>query len=389
MLILYLYSYMKAKPKIAIFHAFFDIRGGAEELVFNLRNHLQADLYCGGINWELNNNHNADYFNRKLFDPHYRFSFLHHDSRYPLFKYLKRVWFVRCSRRLSILEHYDVVIVSGNVAFLQTRLKRKGVKLITYCNSPPRKCTDMEQSFVASLPWIARPFFRLIARWARYQYTQDILKSDVIIANSHNIVDRLQSYLGVQADTVIFPPVTTSSFKYISTGDYFISYARLEEIKRITLIVEAFAQMPEQKLIICSSGTLEPWVLEQIRTRKLQNIMFKGRVDDQELRSLVGNCLAGITIPINEDAGMTQCELMAAGKPVIGVAEGGLLETVIDGKTGVLIPAEPTVEDVIQAVQGMTAKKAISMRQACEIQAQKFDEKEFYLKIDQVIASVL
>jgi glycosyltransferase involved in cell wall biosynthesis len=50
--------------------------------------------------------------------------------------------------------------------------------------------------------------------------------------------------------------------------------------------------------------------------------------------------MATLYVPHAEDFGMSPVESMSAGKPVIGVAEGGLLETMIHGETGILIPSE-------------------------------------------------
>ena len=74
---------------------------------------------------------------------------------------------------------------------------------------------------------------------------------------------------------------------------------------------------------------------------------------------------------------MSPLESMAAGKPVIGVAEGGLLETVVDGETGTLLPTPPTAEALIDAVQQLDASAAFSMRSACEARAAEFNQSTF------------
>ena len=78
---------------------------------------------------------------------------------------------------------------------------------------------------------------------------------------------------------------------------------------------------------------------------------------------------------------MSPVEAMSAGKPVIGVAEGGLLETVVDGETGILVAAPPTVESVVDAVNRMTAQRALAMREACEARARLFSKALFLEKM--------
>jgi len=102
---------------------------------------------------------------------------------------------------------------------------------------------------------------------------------------------------------------------------------------------------------------------------------------------LIGRAIATIYIPIDEDFGMTPVESMAAGKPVIGSAEGGLLETVIDGKTGLLVK-EVTAQSIQQAVNTMTLEFAASLRTNCEMQARKFSQDIFLSQMKKVIESV-
>jgi len=99
---------------------------------------------------------------------------------------------------------------------------------------------------------------------------------------------------------------------------------------------------------------------------------------------LIGKAIATIYIPIEEDFGMSPVESMAAGKPVIGVAEGGLLETVVNGETGVLIE-NVSVDAVVEAVFVMSKDKALTMRAACENRAQLFRTEVFLEKMREVV----
>ena len=92
---------------------------------------------------------------------------------------------------------------------------------------------------------------------------------------------------------------------------------------------------------------------------------------------LLGECIATIYIPRDEDFGMSPVESMAAGKPVLGVNEGGLLETIVHEQTGYLIAANPEVEDVIDGLRFLDQKKSLSLRENCFKQAKKFDRNIF------------
>lgn len=378
---------MNNKPRIAILHAFFRPKGGGENFTFDLRNHLKADLFAGGVDVDIwsPDKVGKDSFVTNLYDPEYKLTYLHKESNLPVWRKIKRQLYFKFSPKIKELNNYDIVFFSGNIAGVAGRLNPK-VKKIMYCHTPPRPFTDRLEERLKKAPKWKRPWMKQFARWVRVEYRKELDHMDVILTNSENIQKRLKQFIGHDSQ-VVYPPVKTNRFQYLSQGDYFLSYGRLEDLKRMRLIVETFAQNPDKKLVICSTGPLKDWIQQQIKERNLTNITFEGLVSDERLAELVGNCLAGIYIPVQEDFGIIQCELMAAGKPVIGVQEGGLLETVIDGKTGILIPSNPDIKDLTKAIDELTPKKALAMKPACIQQAKKFDESVFYTQVNKIISN--
>jgi glycosyltransferase involved in cell wall biosynthesis len=59
-------------------------------------------------------------------------------------------------------------------------------------------------------------------------------------------------------------------------------------------------------------------------------------------------------IPVDEDFGMSPVESMACGTPVIGANDGGLKESIIDGKTGILIHPECTPKHITEAIKKLS-----------------------------------
>ncbi len=374
------------KLKYAIIHAFFVVKGGGEKLILHIRDHYKADLFTGALDTKIwdRNNMESDSFSKQLFSGLGKFVYLHEDSKIPIWRKIQRQLAFLLSSKLEELKNYDVVIFSGNIGIVPFRLRNSKTKLVAYCHTPPRPFTDQLESNIQKNPFLFRPFIKLFAALVVWQYKQDMLKMDLIISNSENTQKRLKDFVGIDSE-VIFPAVETDRFKFLGQEDYYVSYSRLEPLKRTEMIIEAFARMPDKKLIICSTGPLKEWVKNTIQERNLTNIVFEGLVTDERLNQLVGNCIAGITIPINEDAGITQCEIMSAGKPVIGVAEGALIDTIIDGETGILIPANPKVEDLMEAIQEMTPEKALSMKEASRQQSLQFSSANFFEKMDSLI----
>lgn len=373
----------KSNIKIAIFHAFLKNKGGAEFLILDMARYTNADLFVGGIRSDIFNKNFTDYFSHTIFTQLPHFYSLHEDGRIPILLHIKRQLNFLFNPMIAKLGEYDVVIFSGNIFWVPQRLKRinSKTKIITYCNTPPRPFTDQEERIKISLHPVLRVVYSWFARFIRKIYSDSLKKSDIIIANSNNIKNRVKHYLNIETE-VIYPPIKTRRFSFISFGDFYLSYSRLEDMKRIKHILEAFKIKKDLKLVICSSGPLKEWVQNFIKSNNLTNIEFKGFVTDEELAHLVGTCKAGITIPIEEDAGITQCEIMSAGKPVVGVAEGGLLETVLHKKTGYLINANPNVEDLVNGIEWVEKANLGKMKDDCILQAKKFDEQVFFDKLD-------
>lgn len=383
----------KKKFNLAIFHAFFTHKGGGEKFVFSLRNHFNADLFASAVDFKNYKPDDSDSFSKELFDENYKFEYLHKDCGNSPIRLLKRLFYFLFSQKIKHLLKYDIVLFSGNVLFIQRRLRKlignnRTPKLVMYCHTPPRKLTDQFENFIGRAPLGFKTVFRTGGKFVLRRYIKDLKQMDLVFTNSANTQKRLLDFTGINS-IILTPPVNTGKFKFISQGDYYLSYARLDTDKRIPLILDAFEKMADKKLIICSTGPLQLQVAETIKKRNLTNVIYEGLVTDARLYDLVGNCFAGIYIPVNEDFGITQIEIMAAGKPVIGVKEGGLLETVIDGKTGVLINANPLPDDLVNAVRTLTPETALAMREDAVRQAQKYDSGIFLHKIEVKLKKLL
>jgi Glycosyltransferase len=129
----------------------------------------------------------------------------------------------------------------------------------------------------------------------------------------------------------------------------------------------------------CRSTLEDPTETEKLKklAANCDNIRFTGWLEETELLDLLGNCLATIYIPEDEDFGMTPVESMAAGKPVIASHQGGIKETVINQETGVFIGEQSLKEQLSKTVHSFTANKVAAMRTACEHRAEDFNQQRF------------
>ncbi len=285
------------------------------------------------------------------------------------------------ANKTTFLDDYDLAVYSGFYAPLAVQKHLSG-KNIYYCHTPPRFIYDQRDFYLSQIPFWQRPLLKGLINYLQPRYEAAVREMDVIVTNSKNVQARIKQFLGYDSE-VIYPPCEIERFRNRGQEDFYLSTARLDPLKKVDLVVQAFLSMPEKKLVVISEGS------ESLKIRKVaqlaQNITVLGRVSEEKLIDLMGRCIATIYIPRDEDFGMSPVESMAAGKPVIGVAQGGLLESISDGTTGILMRPNHGLEDFIQTVKNLTPEAALSMRTACEERAQMFRKEIFVDKMKAIL----
>jgi D-inositol-3-phosphate glycosyltransferase len=127
-----------------------------------------------------------------------------------------------------------------------------------------------------------------------------------------------------------------------------VSVGRLVPRKGFGVVVEALAGLPDTELVIVGAeeGTDDAQP-EQARLRELaarhgvaDRVHFAGQVRRAAMPALLRSADAVVCAPWYEPFGLVPLEAMACGVPVVGTAVGGLLDTVVDGVTGTLVPAQ-------------------------------------------------
>jgi len=352
-----------------ILHDEFAFKGGGERLVQILCRDLKVDLAFGYRNKKT---FNLDELSNNLIN-------LESESKLPAWRTIKRLHTFR--NKTNFLKKYKNVVYTGQNSSLAVSNHSEG-KNIYYCFTPPRSMYHLKESHLASQTPLER--LRHVLYNAFYQplYENAIRKMDVILADSKNVQNRIHKFLDLES-TVIYPPCDVDKFCWLSQGDYYLSTARLTPHKRVDIIIQAFTKLPQKQLIIASTGPDEKR-LKQL-AEGFDNIQFTGDINDKELKNLIGNAIATIYIPIDEDFGISAVESMAAGKPVIGSGEGGLLETVVHGQTGWLLSPNPSAEELIQILSTVNPELAKSMRADCETRAKIFCTENFIEKMRGII----
>ncbi len=363
------------EPSTALVYDFMLVPGGAEQLSLHvLERHPAWRLVAGAAQ--------TDAFEHTPV-PWQRVDVLGRRVAHPALQALATLR--AFERRGALLTNFERVLFSGVYAPVGV-MHRPGRHNVYYCHTPPRFAYDLEDWYLERASAWQRPALRRLAAHVRDRYEWALGQMQRIAANSHNVADRLHRYLGVEDVRVIHPPVDTETWRWIEAGDYYLSNARLEPYKRVEWAVRAFMEMPDRKLVVASGGS-QLGALRELADG-CANIRFTGWTSPGELRELVGRCIATVYLARDEDFGMAPVESMAAGKPVIGVDEGGLRETVVHGETGWLVdPGNgESVESLVDAVQHLDDRRALAMRQACERRAQDFRSEVFDAALDRFVA---
>lgn len=222
------------------------------------------------------------------------------------------------------------------------------------------------------------------AKFLAYQSTnrQNLRHVERIFANSRHIQAKLRTKYG-RSSEVVYPAVRAERYRFAESGDFWLSINRLVPLKRVEMQLEAFAALPDERLVILGAAQDEGY-RRFLESRAPGNVEFRGVVDDAEKARLLATCRGFVFTAADEDFGMAVAEAMAAGKPVIVPDEGGCRETVEDGVHGARI-AGITAEKVRRAVMEISPHAA-SYRDACREQAERFSVDPF---ADRIAAAVL
>jgi glycosyltransferase involved in cell wall biosynthesis len=241
-------------------------------------------------------------------------------------------------RALSPL-HEEVVVSSSSGWAHGIRTDPSSTHLV-YCHTPARWLYETEAYVPSALArTLGSPLLAALRRWDR----RAAARADLYLANSEHVSRRIRAAYGIES-RILHPPVRTDGIDPSPRGERLLVISRLLAYKRVDLVVEA-ATRARLGLDVVGTGP----ALADLRARAGPSVAFHGRVEEGTLRGLLAGCRA-LCFPGSEDFGIVPVEANAAGKPVIAFAEGGVLETQVEGKTATFF-REPTSEAALDAIR--------------------------------------
>jgi glycosyltransferase involved in cell wall biosynthesis len=219
---------------------------------------------------------------------------------------------------------------------------------LCYCCTPMRYAWDLYHQYACDAgiqKGIKGRLAQLFLHYLRIWDHQSSSRVDGFSAISNYVAKRIRKTYGREA-AVIYPPVDTEFYQPgKGKEEFYLAASRFVPYKKIDLIVEAFAGMPEKRLVVIGDGPDR----EKIRAKAAKNVELIGYQPSASLRSYLQRAKAFLFAPI-EDFGILPVEAQACGTPVIAHGRGGALETIVAGKTGEFF-GEQTAQSIRDAVE--------------------------------------
>jgi glycosyltransferase involved in cell wall biosynthesis len=237
--------------------------------------------------------------------------------------------FPMTARRLD-LSGFECVLSSSS-AFAHGVRTPAGARHICYCHSPFRYAWHERAGALSELSPPLRPALRLVLRRQRQFDRRAARAVDLYLANGRLTQERIRRFWGRDAE-VVHPPVDVERFELGEPADHVLFVGELVRHKRPEVAIEA-AAAAGRRIKVVGAGP----ELASLRRRYGREAEFLGRVGDEALRELYAEA-AALVVPNVEEFGIAAVEAQAAGRPVVAVDAGGARETVVPGRTGLLVP---------------------------------------------------
>jgi glycosyltransferase involved in cell wall biosynthesis len=241
------------------------------------------------------------------------------------------------------LSSYDLII-SSSWAVAKGVKKHKDQLHISYCYTPVRYAWDLYDEYTAHLKQPKKLFVQTTLKYIRKWDLSTLDRVDHFIADSKFVQERIKRTYN-RDSVVIYPPVETQSFTFEPIKeDFYLTASRLVPYKKTKLIVEAFNEMSDRKLVVIGSGE----EYEAIKKIAKENIVILGFCEGDILVEYMQKAKAFVYAAV-EDFGIVPIEAMACGTPVIALDQGATAETVTEGINGVHFKNQ-TKEDILKAI---------------------------------------
>lgn len=322
-------------------------------------------------------------------------------GRVPKTSFIQRMPFARKRYRvylplmMAAVEQFDLsgydLVISSSSAVAKGVITGPGQVHVSYVHSPIRYAWDLQHVYLREAGLDRGPrglYARALLHYVRMWDQRTANGVDCFVANSGFIATRIWKTYRREA-RVVYPPVETDRFTPTAEprGDFYLTASGLVPYKRVPMIAEAFAAMPDKTLVVVGDGPEMP----ALRKAAGPNVKVLGYQSHDELLRLFRSAKAFV-FAAEEDFGITLVEAQACGTPVIAYGRGGALESIRgldhDRPTGVFFP-EQTPASLVEAVDRFEANADRFDATAIRDNALRFAPDEFRRRLLAVIDTEL
>lgn len=234
---------------------------------------------------------------------------------------------------------YDLIISSSHC--VAKGVDAKGKPHLSYCHTPMRYIWDRFDDYFPKERPIRRAAASLFARRLRRWDVTSNAGVTQFVANSNFVAERIRRFYSRESE-VIHPFVDDEFLQAPlpeDRGDYHVVVSALVPYKKVELAIAA-----GKNLVVIGGGPL----LEKLRASAPPNVQLLGSVDRPRIVSMLARARS-LILPGIEDFGITPLEAMALGTPVVALGTGGVLDSVLPGRTGIFFD-RPDVESLRRAL---------------------------------------
>ena len=250
---------------------------------------------------------------------------------------------------------------------------------LCYCHTPMRYLWDMYHEYFRKSNAVVKFFMKKMIPGLRQW---DVMSSNLVdhfVANSHYVAKRIQRYYNRKAD-IIYPPCDIERFisNPRAPEDFYLFFGQLVGYKRADLAIEACIASG-RKIVVIGDGKSK----EADKYKKSGLVTFTGRVSDEKIAEYLSKAKA-LLFPGIEDFGIIPVEANAAGCPVLAYRDGGALDSVLEGKTGLFFN-EQTPESLIECMNTFEkCEQTFTDRSVFTAHVQQFSIQNFINKIKEI-----
>jgi glycosyltransferase involved in cell wall biosynthesis len=265
------------------------------------------------------------------------------------------------------LRGFDLVISSSH-AFAKAVRKAPGARHVCYCHTPPRYLWDLNAEYRRGLATSLRG---PVLSWLRRQDRAAANGVDNFVANSRFVAERIQRIYG-RAASVVYPPVDVDELHPApepAEGAYYLAGGRLVAYKRVDVAIRA-ANAGRLPLVVFGDGP-ERRRLESLAGPTVRFVQAGAGASG--VGDLLRGCRAYL-FPGVEDFGILPVEAQACGRPVVALARGGVLESIVHEVTGILYD-DDSEEGLLEGVRKLESRSWDP--EVCRANSLRFARKRF------------